>query len=191
MTQNALVSTERVADVAPLPNLIAPPTLPATQLPEYGFPSSLAWLPFPDASGMYSTLGSSHVQCASSPFSQSTSAGVYATNDPVLKQALTFIEANVQHSISIEDVANAVRGKPSVRTLQRRFVQTFGATLVDTIQRTRVDRVKSLLGVSTLSMKEIAVLTGFANPSHMSATFRKYEKTTPGEFRGKILSPSR
>ena len=119
------------------------------------------------------------------------STDVYASRDPAIAQALGFIELNLQHSISVHDIANAVRGKPSARTLQRRFKKEFGIRLVEILARMRVDRVKSLLGVKTLSMKQISALTGFADPPHMSATFRKFEGTTPREFRKRMLSPSR
>jgi len=119
------------------------------------------------------------------------STDLYASRDPAIAQALGFIESNLQHSISVHDIAGAVRGKPSARTLQRRFKKEFGVRLVEILARMRVDRVESLLRVRDLSLKEIAALTGFAGPSHMSATFRKYQNITPREFRRKILSPTR
>ena len=115
----------------------------------------------------------------------------YACDDPRLLRAVRFIEANSNRSISIQDIANAAGKNVAARTLQRRFRNAFGETMIDALLRSRVGRAKSLLTSSELSVKEITYLTGFASSSHFSLTFRRFEGMTPGAFRKRILSDTR
>jgi LacI family transcriptional regulator len=115
----------------------------------------------------------------------------YATDNPALERAVRFMEANVDRNISVEDIAKAAGHKVALRTLQRHFRQTFGETMVDALLRSRISRAKNLLASGDLSIKEIAYLTGFASSSHLCLTFRRFEATTPGAFRKRILSAPR
>jgi len=115
----------------------------------------------------------------------------YATNDPALVRAVSFIENNMQRSISVDDIAKAAGKGTTVRTLQRRFREVFGTTMVDALLRARVDRAKTLIAAGTLSIKEVAYVTGFANPSHLGSTFLRLEGMTPSDFRKRVKSVSR
>jgi len=115
----------------------------------------------------------------------------YATRDAALQKALHFIEANIEKNISVSDIAEAVSATTPIRTLQRRFRKAFGVSMIDALLRARVNRAKELLSTSALSIKEIAYVTGFPNPSHFGATFRKLEGITPGQFRKRTFYMSR
>jgi len=115
----------------------------------------------------------------------------YATDDPVLRRAIGYIDANAQRNISVRDIADAAGGAIALRTLQQRFRDAFGTTMIDALLHARVRRAKALLAAGDLSTKEIAYITGFPTPSHFSATFRRLEGMTPGTFRRRTLSGAR
>ena len=68
---------------------------------------------------------------------------------------------------------------------------TSGIATVDRLPRARVDRAKTLIAAGTLSIKEVAYVTGFANPSHLGSTFLRLEGLTPSDFRNRVKSVSR
>jgi AraC-like DNA-binding protein len=53
------------------------------------------------------------------------------------------------------------------------------------IEATRLDRAKTLLATSTLTMKQIAYRAGYATASHFSTRFGQLTGLTPSAFRGK------
>jgi AraC-like DNA-binding protein len=75
------------------------------------------------------------------------------------------------------------------RDLLRLFRATTGMPPSQYIQETKLDKAKTLLTTSKLSMKQIAFEAGYATASHFSTKFRQLTGVTPSEFRDKGRRP--
>ncbi|MFM9195332.1 MAG: helix-turn-helix domain-containing protein, partial [Planctomycetia bacterium] len=60
-----------------------------------------------------------------------------------------------------------------------------GRTPGEEIVRVRLNRVKTLLTETDLTLAEIADRCGMEHPQYMAESFKKQFGTTPGAFRGK------
>ena len=70
----------------------------------------------------------------------------------------------------------------SNRTLTRRLAEA-GVSYRDLIKKTQEKIAKEMLGKSTVSIGEIAFLTGFSEQSAFNRAFKKWTNLTPSEFR--------
>jgi len=70
----------------------------------------------------------------------------------------------------------------SVRTLQRRL-SDLGLTYSDLVARARFDAAAKLLADSNAPIIEIALATGYSDPSHFARAFRRLAGVTPRQYR--------
>jgi LacI family transcriptional regulator len=113
---------------------------------------------------------------------QSTDAS--ALSDPKIAAALRYINDHACEGIDVSDVLRAV---PVSRTLfDRRFKALLGHSPHQHIVNKRIERAKTLLIDSDLSVAVIAELSGFANTSYLSTVFRRVTKMAPNAFREKM-----
>jgi AraC family transcriptional regulator len=68
-------------------------------------------------------------------------------------------------------------------TFARHFRESFGRTPHAYIVERRIDRARRLLAQSSLPIKEIASLCGFADQAHMTRIFQTHLHTTPAALR--------
>ncbi len=101
--------------------------------------------------------------------------------DPLVVKALEFIWLNIGSSINVADVARHLN--VSRRLLEIHTRKVLGRTVHDEIMRVRLDRVRSLLRDTRLTINEIADTCGFAGPSHLGSRFQDAFHTTPSAFR--------
>ncbi len=71
----------------------------------------------------------------------------------------------------------------SPRTLLRRFQKAVGMSPVQYTQQLRVERAKSLLESTVLSLEDITGRCGYANVSTFSTVFKRWAQVTPREYR--------
>ncbi len=71
------------------------------------------------------------------------------------------------------------------RDLLRLFKATTGMPPSRYIEETKLDRAKTLLATSKLTMKQIAYEVGYSTASHFSTKFRQFTGLTPSAFRNK------
>lgn len=104
-----------------------------------------------------------------------------APADPLVEQALEIIHTESHRPISIDEVAE----KLSIprRTLDRRFAAATGKSMLEEINRYRLNRAKRLLAETDLPIRSIANLVGFSNPERLGILFARHEGVTPSEFR--------
>jgi LacI family transcriptional regulator len=112
------------------------------------------------------------------------STDALAINDPDVVAAARFIQHHAGRQIGVLDVAR--RATISRRQLERRFRDALGRTIHDEILRCRVDRARSLLIESDLTLPQVAMASGFAAASYFTTVFRRELGTTPGEFRARL-----
>lgn len=101
--------------------------------------------------------------------------------DEVVVKALRYIRANAARSPYIADIAKAAGVART--TLQMRFQAVVGHTMLDEIQRVRIQLAKDLLRTSDLSLELIAERCGFGNSQRFSVLFRQLTGLPPSRYR--------
>lgn len=109
------------------------------------------------------------------------STDVMAIDDPYIAGAMRYIREHANENIAVTDVAMAAGA--SRRSLERRFRDRLGRTVLDEIRRARVDKAKKLLSEYGLTITEIAAQSGFCSSSRLSTVFRELTGKTPTEYR--------
>ena len=79
--------------------------------------------------------------------------------------------ANTEITLSIPNVATAV-GK-NVRSLERLFARHLGLSPARYYRKLRLEKARHLLWHTNLSIREIALMTGFQSPSHLSRLYQR------------------
>ncbi|MEI7767742.1 MAG: substrate-binding domain-containing protein [Phycisphaerae bacterium] len=112
------------------------------------------------------------------------STDVVAVTDPVVAKAVEYVRARLAQPLHVDNLVT-VAGV-SRRNLEMRFKQYLGQGPQQFIWQMRVDRAKTLILQSDLTMKEIATRCGFTDSVQFSVVFRRIMKVAPGQYREKF-----
>ncbi len=97
------------------------------------------------------------------------------------KEITDYIDSHVDDDLSIQ-VLSQIAGVSSFHFV-RMFKTETGISPHRFVMRHRVQKVKSLLANSKISLADIAYRVGFSSQSHMTSSFRKLVGTSPGRYR--------
>jgi len=97
------------------------------------------------------------------------------------KRVVEFIQEHLAEEISLNALAELV--DLSLYHFARAFKQSFGAPPHHYHMARRMDRARSLLQRSALSVTEIGMQIGFRETSSFTRAFRKFTGLTPTEYR--------
>jgi YesN/AraC family two-component response regulator len=97
------------------------------------------------------------------------------------KMAMYIEEHYTDENLGLTEVSTAFGITPSYAT--RVFKQYTGRGIYETIQHVRLTAAKGLLHTDK-TMKQIAQLVGYTSFLSMNRAFKKYEGTTPSQFKG-------
>jgi AraC-like DNA-binding protein len=107
------------------------------------------------------------------------------TSKPIEK-ALTFIEANYLHDITISQIASyAGLSRTHFAT---RFKQETGCSPSDQLAKIRLKQARFYLACSDISIVEIAHSVGFQDPQYFSRFFTKHEGKSASAYRNEYKS---
>jgi AraC family transcriptional regulator len=107
-------------------------------------------------------------------------AGRQTLSKPQIRRLVDFVEANLDQDLSLEQLAQvAGMSIPHLTTLFRR---TMGQSAHGYVMERRVQRARTLLLESRLSIAEVALETGFAHQSHLARWMRRLLGLTPSEI---------
>lgn len=98
-----------------------------------------------------------------------------------IRAAANYVRAHCNKPFTLEQAA-AIAGY-SPHYFSRKFSKTFGKSFPDFLMESRILQAKSLLASTSLSIKLIALETGFSQTSYFSKCFRSLEGMTPVQFR--------
>ncbi len=101
--------------------------------------------------------------------------------DPIVIETLNLIWDSANQSMSVHDLAK--RLPISRRSLERRFQEATGSSLLHEIVTCRLERAKSLLLETKHPLTTIARDAGFTTCEAMTRAFQKRLGTTPSRFR--------
>lgn len=110
------------------------------------------------------------------------STDTLAVSDPRLASVMRFISKHAVESVTVKSI---LREHPMARrSLERKFRQQFGCTIVEHIRRVRVNRARLLLATTDDPVTLISEKCGFATYNYMSRIFRAATGLSPQQYRG-------
>ncbi|NHM33070.1 AraC family transcriptional regulator [Neobacillus terrae] len=104
---------------------------------------------------------------------------------PPIKSAIRFIILNHQKSITLEQVAHYCH--LSKFHFSHLFKKELGISVIDFLNKVRIDKAKYYLENTELNVQEIANLVGFTDANYFSRLFKKYINVSPKEYRSARL----
>lgn len=103
--------------------------------------------------------------------------------DDTVKKAQEFIETNFQQKIAVDQLATMFAlGR---RNLERRFKKATSNTVVEYIQRVKIEAAKWSLESSRENVNEVMYNVGYIDPKAFRVTFKKITGLSPVEYRNK------
>lgn len=101
-----------------------------------------------------------------------------------IQRTIAFLNDNMNQDITLAQAAEHVGFSPS--HLHRAFKAATGERLHEHLIRIRLERAKTLLKATNLTVSEIAIEVGFSDQGHLARQFRRAFQSSPSEFRRKI-----
>lgn len=101
--------------------------------------------------------------------------------DRGIANARSIMEAHIEDPLSVEEIARRIG--LSKRELQRRFQRLLRRSPIDFYREIRLKRALNLLQYSRLTIREIGIATGFAEPSTFYRAIRERFQKGPQEVR--------
>lgn len=104
-------------------------------------------------------------------------------NDPEIIKAQEFIEKNYQDRISVDQLADMLAiGR---RSFERRFKKATNNTVVEYIQRVKIEAAKRSFERSRKNINEVMYDVGYTDTKAFRTIFKKITGLTPIEYRNK------
>lgn len=100
-----------------------------------------------------------------------------------VQQMKEYMEEHLTDELSREDIAGAVHLHPDYAN--RIFKKSEGESLMDYLQKKRIQKAAYLCDTTDLTMSEIALRTGFAGSSHFSTAFKRVMGVSPRQYKNK------
>jgi transcriptional regulator GlxA family with amidase domain len=103
--------------------------------------------------------------------------------DELIKKAQEFIELNYQDKITVDQLASMlVIGR---RNLERRFKKATSNSIVEYIQRVKMEAAKVSLESSRETVNEVMYNVGYTDTKAFRTTFKRITGLSPVEYRHK------
>lgn len=103
-----------------------------------------------------------------------------------LERVAQYVKSNLDQPMGVEELAEVADLSPS--HLNRLMRSWIGKTPYEYISEARIDYARELLGNADLTIKEIAVQTGFRSSHHFSRIFRRIDGLAPTQYRETLLT---
>ncbi len=99
----------------------------------------------------------------------------------ILHGAINFMRQHLSEHITLEETARQVGFSPNY--FSKVFKEEMGCTFSHYLSKLRIERSKTLLLVSKLSIREICDAVGYEEQSYFIKVFTRFNGVTPGKFR--------
>lgn len=99
----------------------------------------------------------------------------------LISPALEKMDAEFMRDITLEELASLCG--VSLQHFCRVFMAQTGMRPMEYLARRRMSEAKRLLNSTDRSVAEISALTGYSSPTYFGTVFRRYEGTTPSDYR--------
>lgn len=109
--------------------------------------------------------------------------GQRSHQDEAVQQVQDYIEKHIDEKISVDELASLVAvGR---RNLERRFKKATSNTVVEYMQRVKIEAVKKSLESSRLGVSEAMDKVGYSDPKTFRVVFKKVTGLSPIQYRNK------
>lgn len=99
----------------------------------------------------------------------------------LVERCENLIFSRLHEKITVKELADVLSVNPDY--LSRLFHEQRGITIVEYIQREKVNLARNLLVYSEYSLDEIAYYLGFSSQSHFGKVFKRITQISPGNYR--------
>jgi transcriptional regulator GlxA family with amidase domain len=103
--------------------------------------------------------------------------------DEAIKKAQDYIEKNVQEKIAVDQLAAII--SLSRRNLERRFKKATSNTVVEYIQRVKIESAKKNLEINRKNINEVMYDAGYSDSKSFRQVFKKITGLSPIDYRNK------
>lgn len=103
------------------------------------------------------------------------------TDNTIIREAIRYFEANYQEKALLSTFC--AQHHYNAQYISRRFKQETGLTALEYLHKIRIKRSCNLLAGSNLTIREIALQTGYEDIKFFNKIFKKTIGITPGEYR--------
>lgn len=107
------------------------------------------------------------------------------TVDPLMEEAAAFIRQHALQPLQLKSLAAALGLSPV--QLTKRFKTSFGTTPIDFLTELRLDKAKTLLLETKLTIEQIAECCGYQTGFYLHRLFTKRLNISPSQFRKAYL----
>ncbi|UOQ85102.1 response regulator transcription factor [Gracilibacillus salinarum] len=101
-------------------------------------------------------------------------------------QIKKYIHMHFDQPLTLKSIANTFYMNPVY--MGQLFKKTYGVYFKDYILTVRMDEAKKLLRTTDMKVYEVAEHVGFTNPDYFVTQFEKIVKSTPSQYRKKLLN---
>lgn len=103
--------------------------------------------------------------------------------DETVRRAQDFIEDHYQEKITVDELADRLAlGR---RNLERRFKKATDNSVVEYIQRVKIEAAKTSLELSRENVTEVMYQVGYSDPKAFRLTFKRLTGLSPRQYRAK------
>jgi transcriptional regulator GlxA family with amidase domain len=103
--------------------------------------------------------------------------------DELIKKAQLFIETHYQEKITVDQLADTLA--LSRRNLERRFKKATANSIVEYLQRVKIEAAKMSLETSRENVNEVMYQVGYSDPKAFRDTFKRITGLSPLQYRSK------
>jgi transcriptional regulator GlxA family with amidase domain len=103
--------------------------------------------------------------------------------DHAVRAAQEFIESNIDTRVTVDELA--ARFALGRKTLERRFKKATGNTVMEYVQRLKMEVVKKSLETSRLGINQAMDKVGYSDPKSFRVIFKKLTGLSPTQYRNR------
>jgi two-component system response regulator YesN len=104
--------------------------------------------------------------------------------NPIIRDAIEYIDKNYYKDINLESVAREVYVTPAYLSIL--FKKEMNINFVNYLHKVRVEKAKKLLEDRSLKTYQVASMVGFGDEKYFSQIFKKYTGLTPTQYRDSL-----
>jgi transcriptional regulator GlxA family with amidase domain len=109
--------------------------------------------------------------------------GLKDHNDEAIRNSQEFVEKNYQKKLTVDELAE--KFNVSRRTFERRFKKATRHTVVEYVQRVKIEATKNQLEIGRKTVNEIMLAVGYTDIQTFRDVFKKIAGMSPVEYRNK------
>ncbi len=141
-----------------------------------------------EPAGVFPDLARALIQCVQRLVNESPTLETESRGQSFFERVCVYLQGNYQNDITRDSVAHQFAVSPN--HLSRLFHRHGHMTFIDYLTHVRIARGKYLLCNYNLKLEDVAVRSGFRDAAYFCRVFKRLTKTTPVEYRAKMLQHS-